>query len=362
MLNEEHLQKFTSFLVSFKNLKAWRKVEKAGYSVSSAYKIQKSKLSDFGYSLEEINNIYNNYEKIALEEIEKGKGADVDIVHFDDENYPDLLKEIYNPPEFLYVKGDCATLKAINKKIAIVGSRKNNSYGKEILDKIVPDLCKSGLVIVSGMAYGIDSYSHNIAVKNGGKTIGVNAGGLLNLYPVGNASLFPKIVDNGCIISEFPLDVVPRPFFFPIRNRIISGISKAVFVVQANIKSGSLITARVAVEQNRDVFTVPGHIYSKLSKGPHYLLKQGAKLIENSSDILDEFGINLKKEKPKNIFITEKEMNLLDLIDDNSVKKVDYFVENSDLIISEVISVLMGLVLKGVLIETNDGYRKIVDE
>lgn len=361
MLNEDHLKRLASFLVSFNNLKAWRKIEKSGFRVYSAFKLPKTKLIEFGYKKEEIDNIYYNFEKIALTEIKKGENSGVKIIFIEDENYPDLLKEIFDPPELLYVKGDSAILNSETNKLAIVGSRNNNSYGKDVLNTIIPDLCKGGLTIVSGMAYGIDSIAHKVTVNNGGKTIGVNAGGLLRLYPAGNSSLFPQIERNGCIISEFPLDVIPRPFFFPIRNRIISGISKAVFIVQATIKSGSLITARVAVEQNRDVFTVPGHIYSALSSGPHYLIKQGAKVIENSEDILEEFGINLEKQKPKNISLTKTENVLLDLIDDNSVKRVDYFVENSNFNVPEVISVLMGLVLKGVLNEVEEGYKKVID-
>lgn len=361
MLDEDQLKRLASFLVSFNNLTAWRKIEKAGFRVYSAFKLPKTRLIEFGYSSREIEDIFYNYEKVALTEIKKGEDSGINIIFIEDGNYPDLLKEIYDPPEILYVKGDLAVLNSKTKKLAIVGSRNNNSYGKDVLNSIIPDLCKGGLTIVSGMAYGIDSIAHKVTVVNGGKTIGVNAGGLLRLYPVGNSSLFPQIENNGCIISEFPLDVIPRPFFFPIRNRIISGISNAVFVVQATIKSGSLITARVAIEQNRDVFTVPGHIYSSLSFGPHYLIKQGAKLIENSSDILDEFGINLEKQKPKNISISKKEQALLDLIDDSSVKRVDYFVEKSVFDVSEVISILMGLILKGVLVEMEEGYRKVID-
>lgn len=359
MLDEEFLKKLASFLVSFYNYKARRKIEKAGYKISSVYKLPKTVLTGFGYTNEEINSIYYDYKTIATEEIKKGEKSGILIIDTDNDNYPNLLKEIYDYPEFLYVKGDSSCLSSDNK-LAIVGSRNHNSYGKDILNSIVPDLCKGGLVIVSGMANGIDSLAHRITLNNRGKTIGVNAGGLLHLYPAGNSSLFSQIEQNGCIISEFPLDVIPRPFYFPIRNRIISGISKAVLVVQATIKSGSMITARVALEQNRDVFTIPGHIYSSLSFGPNYLIKQGAKLIENSADILEEYGIILEKQNPINVVLTKKETNLLDLIGD-TVKNVDYFVEKSVFNVPEVISILMGLVLKGVLIEIEQGYRKVID-
>lgn len=361
MLNEETLKKLAAFLVSFPNFKARRKLEKAGHTVCSIINFPKSKLSSFGYTSIQIEDIFHNFNKIASIELKKADECGIAIIDIKDEHYPELLKEIYDPPEFLYVKGDKDILNTSNIKLAVVGARNNNSYGRDTLNTIIPDLCKADLTIVSGMAYGIDTLAHRATIKNGGKTIGVNAGGLRHLYPVGNSSLFPKVLQNGCIISEFPLDVIPRPFYFPIRNRIISGISNAVFVVQATVKSGSLITARLAVEQNRDVFTIPGYIYSKLSTGPHYLIKQGAKLIENSDDILEEFGIKLKNMKPKNISLTKKEESLLDLIVDYGVKKVDYFVENSDFSVSEVISILMGLILKGVLNENEDGYRMVGD-
>jgi len=361
MLSDEYFQKLAFFLISFNNFKAAKKAKKAGYGPCMGKIPSKSQLSSFGYIFDEINAIINNYNKVALEEIKKAESVGVEIIHIEENDYPQLLKEIYDPPEFLYVKGDKAVLNSKNV-LAIVGSRRNNSYGKDILNAIIPELCRGDLIIVSGMAYGIDSIAHSLTVKNNGKTIGVNAGGLLHIYPKGNSTLFPHIVNNGCIISEFPIDVIPRPFYFPVRNRIISGISKAVFVVQATLRSGSLITARVALEQNRDVFTTPGHIYSPLSYGPHYLLKQGAKLIENGADILEEFGINLETQKPKNIDLTKNEIKLLDLMDDYGVKRVDYFIENSDFNISEIISILMGLVLKGVLIENEQGYRRIGNE
>jgi len=357
MLDEEFLKRFAFFLVSFGNLNALIKTKKTGYDFLTAFNLPRKALANLGFSDKNINNIKKNYRKIAQTEFEKAEENNIKVVSLNSNYYPQLLKEIFQPPEFLYVRGDISVLNKKNK-LAIVGSRRQNAYGKDVLNAIIPDICKAGIITVSGMAYGIDSTAHGITLLNSGKTIGVNAGGLLNLYPKGNSALFPKIQKNGCIISEFPLEVKPRPFFFPIRNRIISGISKSVLVVQATIRSGSLITARLATEQNRDVFTVPGDIYSSLSSGPHYLIKQGAKLIENSNDILEEFGIKPEEVKPLNINLSTKEKNLLDIIPDSSVKNIDYFVEKTKFNISDIISILMGLVLKGVVIETKEGYTR----
>jgi DNA processing protein len=202
--------------------------------------------------------------------------------------------------------------------------------------------------------------AHKIAIREKGKTIGVNAGGLLHLYPPGNIGLIEKIRETGCIISEFALDVVPRPFYFPIRNRIIAGISKSVLVVEAAMKSGSLITARLGLEQNKDIFAIPGRIDSPVSTGTNYLIQQGAKPITSPQDILDEYGIRLERKiNTEKCKISKKEQKILDLIDTNELKGIDYFAEHVDESISEIISLLMGLILKNIVIEEAGGYKRI---
>ncbi|MEI6614056.1 MAG: DNA-processing protein DprA, partial [Chrysiogenales bacterium] len=200
------------------------------------------------------------------------------------------------------------------------------------------------------------------AVRGKNGTIGVNAGGLLHLYPSGNMALINKIIDHGGIISEFPLDVVPRPFLFPIRNRIIAGISQAVLVVEAALRSGSLITARLALEQDRDVMAVPGNIDSVLSQGTNYLLQQGAKLISNAADLLLEFGFSCPARHKIEVSLSFKEKKILDLCGENEVKGIDFLVEALDWSTAEIISLLMGLVLKNLLVEETDGYRRIAYE
>jgi len=241
---------------------------KEGYSYSDFFKFDNSFLQRFGFKAGNIRKLKKNFKEIAENELDRAKINKIKVIFREDNEYPDFLKEIYDPPVILYVLGDCSVL---NKKcLAIVGSRKGNSYGKSVLRTLVPPVVEAGIPVVSGMAYGIDSMAHNITLQEGGITIGVNAGGLLKLYPSKNKTLAGRILENGCVVSEFPLDTVPRPFLFPIRNRIIAGLSNAILVVQAELRSGSLITARLGVEQNRDVLAVPGPITDRLSSGTNY--------------------------------------------------------------------------------------------
>lgn len=356
-LKETHLQRIAAHIITFKNLNARIELKKKNLSLDALYYLNENELQSLKLSQREIKDLKKNYKKFAESEIQKCIDNGVEIIFKENQSYPSLLSEIFDPPDYLYVIGDKSVLRS--EKIAVVGSRKGSSYGSSALKFILPDLCNAGITIVSGMAYGIDSISHRITIKEGGKTIGVNAGGLLNFYPPGNNVLINEIIDNGCVISEFPMDVVPRPFFFPVRNRIIAGISRAVLVVEAALKSGSLITARLALDQDRDIFAIPGRIDSALSQGTNYLIMQGAKLIRNSQDIFDEYGITYQNSVTRDdIVLSDKEKKILDLIGENKVNSIDYFVENLNLHVSEIISLLMGLVLKNVVAEVEGGYTK----
>lgn len=208
------------------------------------------------------------------------------LVPMVDQDYPSMLLEIPDPPPYLYLAG---TLPGTLKYIAIVGSRNATTYGIETTRKLSGDLTARDVVIVSGMALGIDTAAHEGALMGNGKTIAVLGSGLLKIYPAQNQRLFERIVENGGVVSEFPLTAGPEAHHFPKRNRIISGMSLGTVVVEATRRSGSLITARLAAEQNRDVFAVPGSIQSFKSTGTHTLIKQGAKLVENVQDVLEEF-------------------------------------------------------------------------
>ncbi len=209
------------------------------------------------------------------------------IITMSDPVYPSFLLQIPDPPPFLYVLGNlCSSI----KNIAVVGSRNATSYGISITKRLCEELAALDFTIISGMAIGIDTAAHTGALIGKGKTIAVLGSGLERVYPRKNMKLFHKIAEKGAVISEFPLIAEPEARNFPIRNRIISGLSLGTVVVEATQKSGSLITARLAAEQGREVFAVPGNINSFKSIGTHSLIKQGAKLVENTQDILEELS------------------------------------------------------------------------
>ena len=213
------------------------------------------------------------------------------IVTMTDTEYPPLLLQIPDPPPFLYVLG---RLNGSIRNIAVVGSRNATRYGISTTRRLCHDLVKLEMTFASGMAEGIDSAAHQGALMGKGSTIAVLGSGLERVYPKQNRKLFHQIAENGAVISEFPLKTEPDAHNFPKRNRIISGMSLGTVVVEATKRSGSLITARLAAEQNRDVFAVPGSIQSFKSTGTHTLIKQGAKLVEHAQDIMEELSHMIK--------------------------------------------------------------------
>lgn len=229
-----------------------------------------------------------NPEKI-VEALQK---EDINLCLFSDTDYPRLLKQIINPPLFLYYRGDISV--ATDLSIAVVGSRKCSPYGRIATEKLTTDLVKAGLTIVSGLALGIDTFAHETTLKNKGKTVAVLGCGLdwASLYPPTNRRLAENIIANGgAIISEFPLGMAPLRFNFPQRNRIVSGMTRGTLVIEANEKSGALITADYALEQNREVFALPGNIFSLSSAGPNNLIKKGATPITCANDVLETLNL-----------------------------------------------------------------------
>jgi DNA processing protein len=230
----------------------------------------------------------------ASREAEQARQLGISLVTIRDELYPPLLREIFDPPLTLYARGDMALAK--NPAVAIVGSRRPTAYGRAMAQRLAFDLAARGLAIVSGLARGIDSASHQGALDANGKTIAVLGSGMDVVYPSENKKLFATIAEKGLLLSEFPLGAFPAPQNFPIRNRIISGLSLGVVVVEAAQYSGSLITARLAMEQNREVFGVPGSLTNKNSWGPHVLIKQGAKLIQDWQDVVEELPPEVRQQ------------------------------------------------------------------
>ena len=208
---------------------------------------------------------------------------------FEDSSYPPLLRQLSDPPPVLYALGHKELLS--NPAIAIVGSRAATTYGRKVAFNLANALSSSMLTVVSGLALGIDSESHAGALAGAGSTVAVLGCGLDIVYPRQNLQLFRKIAERGAVVSEYPLGTRPEGFRFPARNRIIAGISKGVVVVEAAKRSGSLITAQIALDCGREVFAVPGHIDSCKSEGTHWLLKQGAKLVQSAADIIEELDV-----------------------------------------------------------------------
>ena len=219
--------------------------------------------------------------------IDRMKDTDFSMVSYADDHYPVLLRQIHDPPPYLMYTG---SLLPSEPAVSMVGSRNPTSYGVRAGETLAHDLGKKGLTVVSGMARGIDSRAHMGALRSGGRTVAVLGSGLNRIYPAENRRLYHEIAQNGAVVSEFELDQRPDARNFPRRNRIIAGMSAGTCVVEAARKSGSLITARLCAEYGREVFCVPGSIFSKKSSGTHFLLKQGAKPVENVHDILEEIG------------------------------------------------------------------------
>jgi DNA processing protein len=231
--------------------------------------------------------------ELAQEELERSKAAGAHIVSFDDSRYPVRLREIYDPPIILYVRGEVGVLS--QPGVAVVGTRHPTPYGSGMAERLAIDLSAHGLVIISGMARGVDTAAHRGVIAAKGKTVAVFGTGVDVLYPKENTRLADQILAfGGAIISEFPLGTFAAPQNFPIRNRIISGMSIGVLVVEAAEYSGTRITARCALEQNREVFAVPGNVTNKNSWGPNTLIKQGAKLVATWEDVWEELPENIR--------------------------------------------------------------------
>lgn len=304
---------------------------------------------------EEKNNIIPERE---LDSVYKYK---VNVLTIEDALYPKNLKTIHYPPPVLYFKG--TIVKADKNSISIVGSRKATYYGKMVAEKLSKDLTLAGLTIISGMARGIDTAAHKGALSVNGRTIAVFGCGIDHIYPPENRRLAQEMQESGAIISEFPLSTLPERQNFPRRNRIISGLSLGTVVVEAAEKSGALITADFALDQGREVFAIPGNINSPLSDGSHNLIKQGAKLVNNYQDILEEIHIVLsqkadEKEMVKeNTSLTEEEKIIYRLITKEPIQ-IDEIIDTSNLSAGKVSEILLNLELRD-LIKEIEGKRFI---
>lgn len=271
-------------------------------------------------------------------------------------DYPTKLKEIHDPPSALYVRGNF--IKEDEIAIGIVGTRNYTNYGKQITYDIAGSLTEAGITIVSGLAKGIDTFAHKAVLERKGRTIAVlgSANDSSSVYPSCNRKLADKITQNGAVISEYPPGTKSERWFFPQRNRIISGLSLGVLVIEAPEKSGALITAMQAVEQNREVFAIPGSVYSKNSVGTNRLIQMGAKLVTRANDILEELNLPILEEKRKSFEPETKEEEILLNIIGKEPIHIDEIIKQSKLDTRIVGSALMMLELKGVIKSSGGGY------
>ncbi len=291
------------------------------------------------------------------------------LLTWEDKRYPPLLREIASAPPLLYVKGKVESL--LLRQLAMVGTRIPSSQGRENAYQFGLDLSRHGFAITSGLALGIDAASHEGALAASGVTIAVLGNSLEIVYPTKHAALGMRIVEKGALVSEFPIGTPPLPANFPQRNRIISGLSLGVLVVESALKSGSLITANYALDQGREIFAIPGSIHNPMAKGCHQLIRQGAKCVDSSEHILEEFSFsdisNLKKQerliKPQTLIaqpqlkeeLPSEKMKFLEHIMDVCTS-IDSMVDRTGLTVTEVSSMLLELEMQGMVTSVPGGY------
>jgi DNA processing protein len=296
------------------------------------------------------------YQAVAAEIHEWGIHEGCHFLLRGEPGYPSLLEEIYDPPLVLYARGNLEILK--KTCIAIVGTRKPSIYGLQMAQGLASDLGSRGLCIISGLARGIDGAAHRGCIEAKGSTVAVLGCGIDVIYPREHRQLTQKILQNGLLLSEFPPGTSPAPQNFPIRNRIISGLALGTLIVEASEYSGSLITARMAMEQNREVFALPGNLTSPQSFGPNFLIKQGAKLVQTWRDIVEELPSEIRQEllikedsqspqKPVLELLSEEEIKLLKLLKADEATQFDKLYQNSGFSIPHLSDLLLNLEMAG---------------
>jgi DNA processing protein len=326
--------------------------------IKNLFNASAAELQAAGLTEKEIHSVKNPDWKGVEHDLAWQEKENCHILIANDLAYPLLLKEIPDPPIVLFLKGTPATLSHL--QLAIVGTRNPTITGKETAYHFAHCLAASGLTITSGLALGIDAASHQGALAANAQTIAVTGAGLNYIYPASHKKLADKITGHGVLVSEFPPDFKPVAKNFPRRNRIISGLSLGVLVVEAAVRSGSLITARFAAEQGREVFAIPGSIHNPLAHGCHKIIQQGAKLIEKAEDILEELGAlrlaAIPPAEPSKLPpLDQKLRHLLAQIGDETTS-LDRLIIRSGLTVAEVSSMLLALELRGSVQAVSGGY------
>lgn len=285
----------------------------------------------------------------------------IHTIEIDDKNYPDRLRKISSPPKTLYVRGEKNIDELSAVSIAVVGTRKPTGYGRQVTEKLVEGLVDAGITIVSGLAFGIDAIAHRKTLDTHGKTIGVLASGVDEITPHTNRALGERIIESGgALVSENPPGSPVARHSFPARNRIVSGISLGVLVIEGTDKSGTLLTASHAASQGRDVFAVPGSIFSPTSSAPHILLRQGAKLVEKAEDVLEELGVEVKQKllNVRSILPqTKEEEKLLEILQKEPLD-IDSLVRISGIDAGKLLGVVTTMELKGLIKNIGGIYTK----
>ncbi|MCX7913049.1 MAG: DNA-processing protein DprA [Thermodesulfovibrionales bacterium] len=305
---------------------------------------------------------FNEWDKVD-KELQKIRDYNVKVITLNDDEYPESLKLLDSSPVLLYTMGKLLTKDKYS--IAIVGSRKMTEYGRKVATQISSELASSGFTIVSGLATGIDATSHKGALMVGGRSIAVLGSGVDRPYPYQNIGLYKDLIEKGCVLSEFPMGTPPYKENFPRRNRIISGLSLGVVIVEATRDSGSLITAKYAIEQNKEVFAIPGNIFSVNSQGTNELIKKGAKLVQRIEDILEELRHHLKgselynlrpssqklEDSVSKIELDEDEKRVLNILNSNPVH-IDTISRELRLAPNKLSAILLNLEIKGLIRQT----------
>lgn len=333
-------------------------------SAREAWHSKDKELDRFGWGQEITSKVIEKRRRVNVEkEFARCQKLGVKLLVPEDEAYPRLLKEIHDPPFLLYVRG--RILPSDEVALTVVGSRRMTSYGRQILENLIPELCAAGLTIVSGLAFGVDFTATRIAYETKGRSISVLGSGVDVITPTANSPLAEKILeeDLGAVVSEFPLGCEAQPFYFPRRDRLLSGLSKGTLVVEAAEKSGSLITPKCALEQGREVLAVPGSIFSLVSIGTNNLIKEGARVVTKASDILEELEVEsagLWAAAAAVLPEGELEVSIAKLLADGEEIQVDDLTRKLGQGSGEVAGTLTVMELKGMVKNIGSGYYRRV--
>ena len=345
------------------NRRKWEIREKVT-NVQELYYIEETALKRLDIHDREKESILKGIQEWNLEaEYQKVQRQGVQFIPMIDKRYPKKLRNITSPPYTLYVKGNLPDEE--KKTVAIVGARECSPYGESMAGKFAKVLSKAGIQIVSGMARGVDSAGQWGALEAGGESFGILGCGVDICYPRDEIGLYMELQERGGVISEFPLGTKPLPQHFPARNRIISGLADVVLVMEAKEKSGSLITADMALEQGKDVYALPGPVNSHLSKGCNLLIKQGAGVLLSPEDLLEEWGfLNRQNQQKNNLkkFPLESAENIVYSCLGFHPKNLEQLMERTKYSVTELLDILVGLELKGLIKEISKNNYAIVEE